>query len=93
MTFGQLFTLMHPDIKIKENRTCVWLYFDESNHYTFGSDWWNAEIDVLPDIVRCGDCAHWCELKDSDPSRGVCKIWHTLHHSDWFCRDGERKED
>lgn len=45
------------------------------------------------EIVRCQDCKHWYELKDSDPFRGVCSIWHMLHHGDWFCADGKRKED
>ena len=47
----------------------------------------------FPNFCRCKDCAHWRELKDSDPSRGVCKIWHTLHHGGWFCHDGERRDD
>lgn len=55
MTFGQLFTQMYPDIRVKENGTCVWLYIDDVNHYTFGADWWNTEIKEQPEIVRYTD--------------------------------------
>lgn len=39
-----------------------------------------AVYDRMPgiEIVRCKDCSRWC----------IC------HHSDdWFCADGERRED
>ena len=52
MTFGHLFAKMHPDIKVKENGTCVWLYFDNVNHYTFGADWWNTEIKEQPETLK-----------------------------------------
>ena len=45
MTFGQLFRKLHPEIEVKENGTCVWLYFDDVNYYPFGAKWWNAEIN------------------------------------------------
>ena len=44
MTFGQLFTVMNPDVKVRENSTCVWLFFDEVNHYTIAAEWWKREI-------------------------------------------------
>ena len=44
MTFGQLFTIMNPDVKVRENSTCVWLFFDEVNHYTIAAEWWKREI-------------------------------------------------
>lgn len=48
MTFGQLFRIMHPEVKIRENGTCIWLYFDEANYYTIATEWWYQEI---PDNV------------------------------------------
>ena len=50
MTFGQLFMIMNPNVKVKENRTCYWLYFDESNHHTFSTKWWEKEI---PGMISC----------------------------------------
>ena len=49
MTYGQLFMELNPNIKAVENGTCVWIYFDNVNHDTFRTEWWNKEIhdDVL----------------------------------------------
>lgn len=44
MTFGQLFTTMHPDVRAIENGSCVWLFMDEVNHYTIAAKWWNQEV-------------------------------------------------
>lgn len=44
MTFGQLFTAMHPDVRAIENGSCVWLFMDEVNHYTIATKWWNQEV-------------------------------------------------
>lgn len=44
MTFGQLFTAMHPDVRVIENGSCVWLFMDEGNHYTIANEWWNQEV-------------------------------------------------
>lgn len=45
------------------------------------------------EIVRCRDCKHFNDMKCSYPERGTCDLWHMLHWGDWFCADGERKED
>jgi len=85
MTFGQLFTQMHPDIKVKENGTCVWIYFDDVNYYTFGADWWNAEIKEQPEIVRCRNCKY-----QHDPCN--CFAFGTdWHDGNWFCADGVKR--
>lgn len=44
ITFGQLFTAMHPDVRAIENGSCVWLFIDEVNHYTIATEWWNQEV-------------------------------------------------
>ncbi len=44
MTFGQLFKIMNPDVRICKNGTCMWLYFDDVNYYTIGTEWWDKEI-------------------------------------------------
>lgn len=53
MTFGQLFTVMNPDVKVRENSTCVWLFFDEVNHYTIAAEWWKREIpDYAVELLK-----------------------------------------
>ena len=45
MTLGQLFKAMNPKVVVRENGTCVWLFFeDEINHYTIATKWWEQEI-------------------------------------------------
>jgi len=44
MTYGQLFMTLNLNVKIVENGTCVWIYFDSVNHDTFRVEWWNKEI-------------------------------------------------
>ena len=48
MTLGQLFRIMYPEVKIRENGTCIWLFFGEANYYTIATEWWYQEI---PDNV------------------------------------------
>ena len=62
MTFGQLFTVMNPDVKVRENGNCMWLFFDEANnHYTIAAKWWKREIpDYAVEL-----------LKEQDPVKAV----------------------
>lgn len=50
-----------------------------------------ALLKEQPEIVRCNDCIH------AEPERVKDKIWCpvtcSLRSMDWFCADGERKED
>lgn len=52
MTNGEYFVLTHPDIKVEENGTCVWIYNLDSticNHHTMSMEWWNEEmVDIRP---------------------------------------------
>ena len=50
MTNGELFQALYPNIVVKENGTCMWLFFDkdEYTHYTTPTSWWNEEIPSLP---------------------------------------------
>lgn len=52
MTNGEYFVLTHPDVKVKENGTCVWIYNLDSticNHHTMSMEWWNEEmVDIRP---------------------------------------------
>lgn len=52
MTNGEYFVLTHPDVKVEENGTCVWIYNLDSticNHYTMSMEWWNEEmVDIRP---------------------------------------------
>lgn len=77
MTFGQLFSQVHPNIKVMENGTCVWLYIDDVNHYTFGADWWNAEIKHDPTVNNDG----WIAVSERPPEDGSDILV--------YCDDGE----
>lgn len=63
MTFGQLFRIMHPKVKIRENGTCIWLYFGEAN-YTIATEWWYQEI---PDNVIS-------MLKEQEPAKPIVNV-------------------
>lgn len=49
--------------------------------------------EIKGELVRCRDCKHFNDMKCSHPERGTCYLWHMLHWGDWFCADGERKDD
>ena len=44
-------------------------------------------------VVRCEDCQFYEAWNDSEPARGSCKLNHNLHHANWFCADGVKKND
>ena len=47
MTNGELFMRMYPDVKVKENRSCMWIYNLDCtgcNHHTMSMEWWNDRI-------------------------------------------------
>ena len=49
-------------------------------------------IDAMPDaIVRCKDCKYWHETIYDTPKWMPCMSVQTS--GDWFCADGERKEE
>lgn len=45
-------------------------------------------IDAVQ-IVRCKDCKFWYK----DECSHLCKITGDLHPANWFCADGERREE
>jgi len=64
MTYGQLFMVLNPNVKVIENGTCVWIYFDGVNHDTFRTEWWNKEI---PDEALKVQEPGWISVKDRLP--------------------------
>jgi len=50
-------------------------------------------IDAVP-VVRCKDCVHWDEghTEECTNSDSVC-FRNGWCKPDWFCADGERKDD
>ena len=47
ITNCELFKKNYPDIKVVENGSCMWIYFDDStNHYTMPKEWWNDELKI-----------------------------------------------
>lgn len=49
-------------------------------------------VDAVP-VVRCEECAHNCGRVDGyiccDKTKEI-SIWHS---EDWYCADGERREE
>ena len=51
MTNGELFIKENPNVEVKINGSCVWIYyFDGVNHYTMPVEWWDKEIGLFEDI-------------------------------------------
>ena len=48
-----------------------------------------AMLNEQPEIVRCKDCKHW----DSEEHDCNIKIGWFACGADWFCADGERRDD
>lgn len=48
-------------------------------------------------LVTCAECKYWNPMnrihQDYHPGRGECKLICWVSDSDWFCADGEAKED
>ena len=91
MTFGQLFTAMHPDVRTIENGSCVWLFIDEVNHYTIANEWWNQEVtgyalELLKEQepVEPKKIPHSITYPGSTYICGNCKI-EILEPDDNFC--------
>ena len=60
-------------------------------------DWKEAVIDTLEDVpsievVRCKDCRHY-ESDDLCGNAGCCKSTGLIVVHDWYCADGERREE
>ena len=105
MTFGQLFTVMNPDVNICENGTCVWIFHDDVNHYTMGLEWWNKEIPdhaiamlkEQSEIVRCEDCKHRPTYPKAYGAEingrwcYWCELLMAWKPDDWFCANGKRR--
>lgn len=59
----------------------------------------SSEVDAVP-VVRCRDCI-WYEIaqlkKDGTEDRrykpSYCSFWDKYFEPDWFCAEGERRED
>lgn len=45
-------------------------------------------IEDRQPVVRCRDCKHWEPERD-----GHCPYNHIFTAPDWFCADGERKDN
>ena len=72
---------------------------DNAKEYSLGyyeDDEWATPLNVLDsapsiDIVRCGECKHWCK---GDEVYGICYRCPNTRQmqADDFCSYGERKE-
>lgn len=73
MTNGELFIRENPDVEIKINGSCVWIYFEEVNHYTMPVKWWDKEIDVLNKIrAEIEEHAKINQNLNIDRARALC---------------------
>lgn len=60
---------------------------------------WNDAIDTVAEcapvveVVRCKDCKHCFVDGDDDWRYNVCYFNRNMVHDDWFCADGERREN
>ena len=43
-------------------------------------------------IVRCKDCKHG-EVFDEDENYIACSYYESVRNQDWFCAEGEKKDD
>jgi len=57
-----------------------------------GSDYqWN---DNHGELIRCKDCKHGCGREHGMYFQFIeCEKTGAFHKEDWFCADGEHKED
>lgn len=47
--------------------------------------------DAVP-VVQCKDCKH-CDPEDKKCDCGHAILWQLPRDDDWFCADGERRDD
>lgn len=59
---------------------------DEENDLYYRKD---EPIDAVP-VVRCGQCSHFHPFRPHD---GFCQIDGMLWDNDFFCKNGQRRED
>lgn len=53
-------------------------------------------ISTCVPVVRCSDCKHWIGGGIDDKDNFIppkCSILNRIAPYDWFCADGERKDD
>lgn len=57
-------------------------------HDLFGCLQYEPTADVAP-VVRCRDCKHWMDIDNGRQKHEMC----AQLMPDWFCADGERREE
>ena len=45
------------------------------------------------EVVRCKECIHWDTDWETLPGFHYCPMVDGLKNGEWFCADGERRED
>lgn len=70
MTNGELFQTLYPNIVVKENGTCMWLFFgkDEYTHYTMPTSWWNEEAPCADVANNSQECVCTSDIYPSEIS-------------------------
>lgn len=49
--------------------------------------------EYVCDVVTCGECKH-CYVDGEQVKFNVCELNHNkVQSDDWFCADGERRDD
>lgn len=76
----------------------------KSRRYKLGEIWElnfdeirEALSEYQPNIVCCKDCKYWLPMNrfhsDYHPGRGECELNCWVRDFNWFCADGERRDD
>lgn len=74
----------------QDERAIIGAYYTAySKSYHMAKD--APTVDAVP-VVRCGECKHW--IRNEDYSYvGRCELWNVDFENDFYCADGERKDD
>lgn len=50
------------------------------------------DLKRVGELVRCGECKH-CDPEDKKCDCGHDIVWQLPRDDNWYCGDGERKEE
>ena len=58
---------------------------------------WQAAMEAatveVPDAILCKDCKWWDKEQSVDDFNGFCTNLGACTNPEWYCADGERRED
>lgn len=51
------------------------------------------KTEIVGELVRCKDCQEWEHLLIDEDGDSYCPVVDHYISGDWYCADGERKDD